>query len=123
MYGATSFVGVVHVLHYPAGEAADTADLALGNYDSARGSAAFALPRWGNYRQSFAASGESHGFADKREKVSDGRLLYRGALDVGEGKFRWMLGQGLVGTCHFTRVFERIRRAVSGRRVSQIPIR
>ncbi len=88
MYGATSFVGVVHVLHYPAGEAADEADIAMGNYGSARGSAAFALPQWGDYRQSFAASGTSLGFADRRENVSDGRLLYRGALDLATGQLR-----------------------------------
>ncbi len=88
MYGATSFVGVVHLLHYPAGQAADEADVAVGNYGSARGSAAFALPQWGDYRQSLAASGESLGFADKRESVSDGRLLYRGALDLGTGELR-----------------------------------
>ncbi|MBV8405963.1 MAG: TonB-dependent receptor [Gammaproteobacteria bacterium] len=86
MYGATSFVGVVHVLHYPAGQATDTADIALGSYGSARGSAAFALPQWGSYQQSFAAQGESLGFADDREKVSDGRLLYRGALNLGPGR-------------------------------------
>ncbi len=88
MYGATSFVGVVHVLHYPAGEAADEASVAFGNYGSTRGAAAFALPRWGDYRQSFAADGENLGFADGREKVSDGRLLYRGALDLGTGELR-----------------------------------
>jgi iron complex outermembrane recepter protein len=86
MYGATSFVGVVQVLHYPAGEAANMADVAIGNYGSARGSASFALPQWGDYRQSFAADGESLGFADKRENVSDGRLLYRGALDLATGR-------------------------------------
>ncbi len=88
MYGATSFVGVVQVLHYPAGEAADEASIALGSYGSARGAAAFALPRWGEYRESFAADGESLGFADGREKVSDGRLLYRGALELGPGELR-----------------------------------
>jgi outer membrane receptor protein involved in Fe transport len=88
MYGATSFVGVVQVLHYPAGEAADAAEIAVGNYRSARGSAAFALPEWGDFHQSFAASGESLGFADRRENVSDGRLLYRGALDLGTGQLR-----------------------------------
>jgi outer membrane receptor protein involved in Fe transport len=88
MYGATSFVGVVHVLHYPAGEAADEASIALGSYGSARGAATFALPRWGEYRESFAADGESLGFADGREKVSDGRLLYRGALELGPGELR-----------------------------------
>ena len=88
MYGATSFVGVVQVLHYPAGEAADAADISVGNYRSARGSAAFALPQWGDFHQSFAASGESLGFADQRENVSDGRLQYRGALDIGTGQLR-----------------------------------
>lgn len=88
MYGATSFVGVVHVLHYPAGEAADEAAMELGTYGSARAAAAFVLPRLGDYRQSFAADGENLGFADGREKVSDGRLLYRGALDLGTGELR-----------------------------------
>jgi len=86
MYGATSFVGVVHVLHYPAGQASDTADVAVGSYGSVRGSAAFALPDWDGYRQSLAVDGEDIGFADKRERVSDGHLLYRGAADLGAGK-------------------------------------
>src|SRR6516162_5337646 len=88
MYGATSFVGVVHALHYPAGEASNSADLALGNYGSARGSAAFALPGWDGYRHTLAADGESIGFADKRENVSSGSLLYRGALNLGAGELR-----------------------------------
>ena len=86
MYGATSFVGVVHVLHYPAGEAANEADVAIGNRGSAQGSASFVLPAWGDYRQSFAADAQSLGFPDRRENVSDGRLLYRGALELGTGR-------------------------------------
>jgi len=88
MYGATSFVGVVHALHYPAGQASNTADIAFGSYGSVRGSAAFALPEWNDYRHSFAADAEHLGFADDREKVSDGRLLYRGALKLGTGQLR-----------------------------------
>ena len=88
MYGATSFVGVVQVLHFPAGQASNTADVALGSYGSARGSAAFALPGWDDYRHSFAADGQSRGFPDKRQSVSDGRLLYRGSLNLGPGEFR-----------------------------------
>jgi len=88
MYGATSFVGVVHALHYPAGEAANAIDLAGGSHGSARGSASFVLPQWGDYRQSLAVDGQSLGFADEREDVSNGRLLYRGALDLGTGKLR-----------------------------------
>jgi iron complex outermembrane receptor protein len=88
MYGATSFVGVVQILHYPAGEASNEADIAVGNYGSARGSAAFALPEFDGYRQSIALDGQSLGFADERENVSDGHLLYRGALELGTGTLR-----------------------------------
>ncbi len=88
MYGATSFVGVVNAIHYPAGEAANEADLAYGNYGSIRGSASFSLPQWGNSRQSLALDGQSLGFADVREMVSNERILYRGQLDLGTGKLR-----------------------------------
>jgi iron complex outermembrane receptor protein len=88
MYGATSFVGVVHVLHYPAGQATDSADVAFGSYGSVRGSAAFALPQAEQYSQSIAVDAEHLGFADDREKVADGRLLYRGALKLGAGELR-----------------------------------
>src|ERR1700680_1546151 len=44
MYGATSFVGVVQVIHYPAGQASNEIDAAYGNYNSFRGSVAVALP-------------------------------------------------------------------------------
>src|ERR1700726_3128195 len=85
MYGATSFVGVVHVIHYPAGKAADEADLAYGTYGSLQGSASLALPQIGDYQQSLSVGGRHLGFADGREHVSDGRALYRGALAWGSG--------------------------------------
>ena len=88
MYGATSFVGVVQVLHYPAGQAANEVDVAYGvAYGSARGQASFVLPQTGDYKQSLAIDGESLGFADKREQVANGKAFYRGALDIGGGKF------------------------------------
>ncbi len=86
MFGATSFVGVVQQVHYPAGQAADEIDLAYGEYGSARGSASLALPQIGDYKQSLAIDGQSLGFADRREAVSNGKALYRGALDLGGGK-------------------------------------
>jgi iron complex outermembrane recepter protein len=89
VYGATSFVGVVQALHYPAGEAANEVDLAGGSFGSARGSASLMLPQWGDYRQSLAIDGQSEGYADPRENVSNGQLLYRGALDLGAGTLRF----------------------------------
>ena len=88
MYGATSFVGVVHVIHYPAGEAADEADLAYGTYGSVRGSASVALPEIGNYRQSVAISGQNLGFADPREAVNNEHVLYRAAMPLGAGTLK-----------------------------------
>ncbi|HEY7901714.1 MAG TPA: TonB-dependent receptor [Caulobacteraceae bacterium] len=87
MFGATAFVGVVQAIHYPAGQATQEADIAYGAYGSARGQAAFVLPPVGAFRQSLAIDGESLGFADRRERVADGKALYRGALDVGGGRF------------------------------------
>ena len=88
MYGATSFVGVVHAIHYPAGTAADQADIAFGGYGSLRGSASIALPPAGSYRQSLAIDGQDVGFADAREATSNVRLLYRGAVELGPGTLR-----------------------------------
>jgi len=87
MFGATSFVGVVQELHYPAGQAANEVEVGYGNYGSARGQASFVLPQVGDFKQSLAIDGESLGFADKREQVADGKAFYRGALEIGGGKF------------------------------------
>jgi iron complex outermembrane receptor protein len=89
MYGATSFVGAVQVLHYPAGQAAQQIDLEGGNHDSARGDLSMVLPGTDNFRNSLALDGESLGFADKREGVADGQLLYRAADDIGAGTLRF----------------------------------
>src|SRR5579862_3965344 len=59
MFGATSFVGVVQALHYPAGQASNEVDIAYGNHDSWSGSAALALPQSGDYKQSFAIDGQN----------------------------------------------------------------
>jgi iron complex outermembrane receptor protein len=88
MYGATSFVGVVHAIHYPAGEAANEIDLAYGSYGSVHASASSVLPQVGSYRQSVAIDAQNLGFADTREVVANEGFLYRGALDLGSGTLR-----------------------------------
>ena len=95
-FGATSFVGVIHVLHYPAGEAANQLQLAYGNYDSWRAAGSVALPDWGDWRQSLALDGEQLGFADKREQVKDMHLLYRGATQLGTGTLHFDADVSLV---------------------------
>ncbi len=82
MYGATSFVGVVQTIHYPAGQASDEVSVGYGTHGSSIGSISLALPQAGDYRQSIAVDGEDLGFSDRREKVSNGQALYRGALSL-----------------------------------------
>jgi iron complex outermembrane receptor protein len=88
MYGATSFVGVVQAIHYPAGQAANEVDLALGSDASRRGSVSLALPAFGSWRQSLAIDGQRLGFGDARERVVDGHALYRGEGALGAGTLR-----------------------------------
>jgi outer membrane receptor protein involved in Fe transport len=88
MYGATSFVGVVHVLHYPAGQASDDAEVAGGSFASYRGAVSYAIPECSNFCNSLALSGDHIGFADRRETIDDGRLLYRGAWRAGADTVR-----------------------------------
>ncbi|HEY5048353.1 MAG TPA: TonB-dependent receptor [Rhizomicrobium sp.] len=89
MFGATSFVGVVQVLHYPAGQASQQADLAGGSYGSVRGDLSMALPGTDDFRDSLSLDGQSLGFADRRENVSDGQFLYRATDDIGPGTLRF----------------------------------
>ena len=80
MFGATAFVGVVQALHYPAGQASNLIDIAIGNHGSWSGAGSFAIPQSGDYKQSIAVDGQSLEFSDKRESVSSKQVLYRGAL-------------------------------------------
>ena len=84
-YGATSFVGVIQVLHYLAGESEDRALIGYGTRGQAVGSLSTALPTIAGWRQSISLQGEFEGFAERREQVSDGKLLYRGAGDLAGG--------------------------------------
>jgi len=84
MFGATSFVGIVQALHYPAGQASNEVNVGYGNHGSWSASAALTLPQVGDYKQSLAVDGENLGFSDRRAIVSNGQALYRGALTLAD---------------------------------------
>lgn len=86
IYGATAFVGVIHVIHYPAGQAADQLSVSAGTHDSWRGNASVALPTVGGIQQSVAISGRRDGFDDPREKVKNAQVLYRAAAPLAGGR-------------------------------------
>ncbi len=86
-FGATSFVGVIQAVHYPAGEAENRVMLGAGTNGQTIGTLSAALPSIGNYRQSISLEGQSRGYSVDREAYSAGRMLYRGALeDVAGGR-------------------------------------
>ena len=88
MFGATSFIGVIHVIHYGAGKGERRASVSGGSYGS--GSASVVLPFGADgspWKQSLAASYDDQGFKDDRTGFRRGTVLYRAARRVGEGHF------------------------------------
>jgi outer membrane receptor protein involved in Fe transport len=56
LYGATSFVGVIHVIHHAPGEAQGVAEVSGGSYDSGAARVETPLPGGGSFRHSLIAA-------------------------------------------------------------------
>jgi iron complex outermembrane receptor protein len=89
MYGATSFSGVIQVIHRPAGAPGGTASLWGGNYSSGGAAVSAPLPQIGGFHQSLSVDGERQGFKDDRTRYDRGHVLYRSSLDAAGGTFRF----------------------------------
>jgi iron complex outermembrane receptor protein len=87
MYGATSFVGVIHVIHRAASAPGNSAQAYGGNFSTGGASARFVLPSGEKWKQALAANFDSQGFKDDRTNYNKGHVLYRGETATGEGKF------------------------------------
>jgi len=88
MYGATSFVGVIQVIHYAAGVASDQASLGYGSFGSKRASISKALADGPHWRQSLHLDAEDRGYSDPREVIRNGHLAYRAATELAGGEAR-----------------------------------
>lgn len=93
MYGATSFVGVIHVIHYPAGQASQRATVAAGgvsgNAGNASAAAALALPSFGAWQQSLSTDLERKRYADEQAELGRGHVAYRLGGDSWGGHTRF----------------------------------
>ena len=89
-YGATSFVGVIHVIRYDAGKQPTRAMIQGGTRDSGRAAFATSLSS-GAFVQSLLGSLETRQFSQDRGKFSRAHMLYRGATDVGPGRLHFDL--------------------------------
>jgi len=85
MYGATSFVGVIQVIHRQPGQPGGSVAAWGGSYGSGGGAASAPLPPIGTYRQSLIVNGEQQGFSQDRSGWGRGHLLYRGSLTTAAG--------------------------------------
>jgi iron complex outermembrane receptor protein len=96
MYGATSFVGVIQVIHRAAGAEGRTASVWGGSFSSGGAAVSTPLPQIGGFRQSLTVDGERQGFKDDRTKFDRGHVLYRSSLDAAGGSFRFDLDGSIV---------------------------
>ncbi len=79
MFGATSFVGVIHVIRYPAGDSANELSVAGGSRSSSAGSLSTALPLIGSYRHSLLVDGERTRLSGREQGFDRAHGLYRAA--------------------------------------------
>lgn len=83
MYGATSFVGVIHVIHYPAGQAKPHVGAAAGRFGSGRIAASTNIGA--GLPQSLAFEGERRGLSGDDASYRRNHLLYRLGVDLADG--------------------------------------
>jgi iron complex outermembrane receptor protein len=81
MFGATSFTGVIHVIHRDV--TSGNAHVAIGSYGSGSVSIAMPLGSSASLRQSLIGSAERRGFRDDQTQFDRAHLLYR----AGAGNF------------------------------------
>lgn len=87
VFGATSFVGVIHVMHFAPGRTPASIGVTAGSYGSAGITAISDLPAIGAYRQSVTANFEKRGYAQDRTQWRRYHALYRGTGEIGESRF------------------------------------
>ena len=84
MFGATSFVGVIQVVHYAAGHAVPRASVSVGSHGGVRASASGNLGG-DTLAQSLSLEAERVGLDDRNAGYRRGHLLYRAQSDIAGG--------------------------------------
>jgi iron complex outermembrane recepter protein len=84
MYGATSFVGVIHIIHREPG-APGIGRVSLGSYGSASVAASLPLAQSPAFRSSIVANADRMGFRDDKTGFDRYHALYRAASTLSGG--------------------------------------
>jgi outer membrane receptor protein involved in Fe transport len=85
-YGATSFVGVIHVVHKAAAETARYLAASGGSFGSGSASIDLTVPWTGSWKTRASADFDKQGFKDDRTSFTRGHALLRSANVEGERK-------------------------------------
>lgn len=88
MYGATSFVGVIHVVRRDPVDRDGSLRLTGGSYGSAGGVAALGLPQALGFDSRLAAGLTRERYSDDRTGFNRGHVLWRGGRVLGGGRLR-----------------------------------
>jgi outer membrane receptor protein involved in Fe transport len=91
MYGATSFVGVIHVIHKQPADRHGSAEVSAGSHGSGGATVGLRLPAWAGFDSSLAADIAKQGFSDPRTGFTKSHLLWRNRMVLGEGSFHFDL--------------------------------
>ena len=87
-YGATSFVGVIHVMHAAPGATAARVTFGTGTRGERHAAYAGTLPGTTRFRHSVVLNGEERSFNQHDASVGKAHLLYRAALDLDRDKLQ-----------------------------------
>jgi outer membrane receptor for ferrienterochelin and colicin len=89
MYGATSFVGVIQIIHYAAGETPSQVTVGAGTRSTGTVSISGNLYDAGAFKQSLSANASTQEFSQDRASVDRGHILYRAAGETELGKLHF----------------------------------
>ena len=88
-YGATSFVGVINIIHAKAGKPGNQAGVSYGSYGSYGIDVVTPLGTSDDtVKQTLIADYDKHGLSDPRAGWDRSHILFRSAIDTGAGEFR-----------------------------------
>jgi len=88
-YGATSFVGVIHVIHHGVDSKDHYVDLHGGSFESGGGSFSTPVPLGGEWKSRLTVNAERVGFSDPREAYRRGHGLWRVERKYSESSRLW----------------------------------
>lgn len=88
MYGATSFIGVIHVVHNAAGGGLESAGVMVGDHSSAGISGAVDLGMAKSFSSRVSVDLTQQGYPDDRTDWQRGHLLWRNRIPAGDGHVR-----------------------------------